>query len=151
MSSVDDLSAFLRAQWDADEAAAQAVLGVNVVAAMKRGKEPPRWVPSPEGDAAIWDTNGIPQVKSVWARPRDHILRHDPARVLADVEAKRRILDEHTIEQSYGIGPEMTRVKIDVCSTCRNKHGIPCITVRLLALPYADHPDYREEWRPNHG
>jgi hypothetical protein len=21
-------------------------------------------------------------------------------------------------------------------------------TLRLLALPYADHPDFREEWRP---
>lgn len=24
----------------------------------------------------------------------------------------------------------------------------PSINLRLLALPYADHPDYRPEWRP---
>jgi hypothetical protein len=24
----------------------------------------------------------------------------------------------------------------------------PCETVRVLALPYSDHPDYHEEWRP---
>lgn len=23
------------------------------------------------------------------------------------------------------------------------------VNVRLLGLPYADHPDYREEWKPN--
>jgi hypothetical protein len=26
--------------------------------------------------------------------------------------------------------------------------GWPCQTLRLLALPYADHPDYRPEWKP---
>lgn len=26
--------------------------------------------------------------------------------------------------------------------------SIPCPTLRMLALPYADHPDYRQEWRP---
>ncbi|MEU5023581.1 DUF6221 family protein [Streptomyces milbemycinicus] len=24
----------------------------------------------------------------------------------------------------------------------------PITALRLLALPYADHPDYRDEWRP---
>jgi len=24
----------------------------------------------------------------------------------------------------------------------------PCETVRLLALPYSQHPGYREDWRP---
>lgn len=72
----------------------------------------------------------------------------DAAFMRREIEAKRRILDEHAIEQTYAIGPEMTRVKIDVCVTCRNKHGIPCATVRLLALPYADMDGYREEWKP---
>lgn len=49
-----------------------------------------------------------------------HIARHDPARVLREVEAKRQILDlpSHT-----------------------------CVTVaRRLALVWSDHPDYRPEW-----
>lgn len=46
------------------------------------------------------------------------------ARVLADCEAKRRTLD---VAQLFG---------------CRNA------VARYLALPYAAHPDYREEWRP---
>lgn len=57
---------------------------------------------------------------------------YETARVLADVEAKRRIIDgcEHTIQyEDYGIpGAEMT--------------------LRLLAVPYASHPGYREEWKP---
>ena len=45
-----------------------------------------------------------------------------PHRMLADVEAKRRI-----VELASSPGPQ---------------------ALRLLALPYADHPDYRPEWRP---
>lgn len=50
-----------------------------------------------------------------------HIALHDPARVLAECEAKRQIVEYVQIE---------THV------------------LQLLALPYADHPDYREEWKP---
>ena len=55
---------------------------------------------------------------------RDHIARWDPARVLAECEAKRRLI---------ALG-EKDSYWDDV--------------LRILALPYADHPDYREEWRP---
>lgn len=61
-------------------------------------------------------------------------------RVLAECEAKRRIVALH--EQWPGdedLGPECREcVAID----------LPCPTLRLLALPYADHPDYRDGWRP---
>jgi hypothetical protein len=33
------------------------------------------------------------------------------------------------------------------CSTCGDVPW-PCDTVRLLAIVFADHPDYRNEWRP---
>ena len=52
-----------------------------------------------------------------------HIARHDPARVLAECEAKRRI-----VQNAQDPGDDLF--------------------VAILALPYADHPDYREEWRP---
>jgi len=64
-----------------------------------------------------------------------YIARHHPARVLAEVEAKRRILDE--IEAEHG--------------ACLGEGCVPADTdhiVRLLALPYADRPGYLEEWRP---
>lgn len=54
-------------------------------------------------------------------------------RVLAEVDAKRRIVDLITFP-SGGIrepsGPEQAAV------------------VRIMAEVYVDHPDYREEWRP---
>lgn len=74
--------------------------------------------------------------------------RFDPDRMLADIAAKRRILDEHAIEQTRAVGEGLRVVDVDVCRTCSNKHGVPCLTVRLLAEPYADHPDYQEKWKP---
>ena len=46
-----------------------------------------------------------------------------------DIDAKRRILDEC----NWG-GPDHADVYDAV--------------LQRLALPYADHPDYRDEWRP---
>lgn len=73
-------------------------------------------------------------------------------RVLAECEAKRRIIGEHT----YPPG-EFTAL-ITTCPRCVDHNdgqgtrghdlSIPCPTLRMLALPYADHPDYRQEWRP---
>ncbi|MEU7331399.1 DUF6221 family protein [Streptomyces parvus] len=69
-----------------------------------------------------------------------HIARHDPARVLREVEAKRRILAVH---RPYVPEPDQA------CLGCAG--GIQfqfCPVVRLLGLPYADHPEYRDAWRP---
>lgn len=66
----------------------------------------------------------------------------NPARVLREVEAKRRIVELHAPgEFEYADG--------DVCMLCdrQGPEPYPCTTLRLLALPYSDHPDYREEWR----
>ncbi|MBK1785125.1 DUF6221 family protein [Prauserella cavernicola] len=90
-----------------------------------------------------------------------HIARHDPAAVLDDIESKRRILDEHA-ELWRDIGwladGDEEYSELPVCGVCVPKHSHfksrsdvpngPCRTVRLLALPYASHSDYREEWRP---
>lgn len=66
-----------------------------------------------------------------WLSERvEHVRRHDPARVLAECEAKRRIVARHDRDDSTSFGQ-------------------PCQTLRLLALPYADHSDYRPEWHPD--
>lgn len=71
----------------------------------------------------------------------DHIARHNPARVLAEVAAKRCIIAEHPWrrEPDWSSGRQ--------CRQCATEH--PCTTLRLLALPYAAHADYRAEWAPN--
>lgn len=49
-----------------------------------------------------------------------------PARVLIECEVKRRIVALHAHQEGFFTPDEL----------------------RALALPYADHPDYRQEWRP---
>lgn len=76
---------------------------------------------------------------------RKRITAHEgnrTIRALAEVEAKRRIMQVH---ERLPDG--------EFCVTCDAPSGIPgepygCATLRLLALPYVEHPDYREEWRP---
>ena len=98
-----ELAEFLAARVADDEEAAQAAV---------------RWS---EG-ATEWADAGEPD----W----QHIARWDPARVLAECEAKRRI-----VEQLAPIAEETWDVDLGR-------------VLKLLALPYADHPDYRQEWRP---
>ena len=64
-----------------------------------------------------------------------HIARHDPARVLREVEAKRRIVDVagRRLDRYIGTGAQV---------------AFEWLTLRLLALPYDDRDGYREEWRP---
>lgn len=56
-------------------------------------------------------------------------------RVLAECEAKRRIVEE--VRDSEILSDEGT-----------NGFVLARSVLRLLATPYADHPDCREEWKP---
>lgn len=67
-----------------------------------------------------------------------------PHRVLAECESKRRIVELHTGDKYYVY--EDTKYACETCGDGTIKW--PCDTLRLLALPYADHIDYREEWKP---
>ena len=61
-----------------------------------------------------------------------------PAHVLADIEAKLRIVKEYEDADTVAQFPDFDG---GLASGLED-------ALRLLALPYADHPDYREEWRP---
>lgn len=56
-----------------------------------------------------------------------HIANFDPARVLAECESKRQLL-RHVTLADIGYGPMVK-------------------ALQLLALPYADHPQFQEAWR----
>jgi hypothetical protein len=70
----------------------------------------------------------------------------DPARVLAECEAKRRIVSEHgndhgdcrvcAEDESFSEDSEGHR------EFYRTAKSFPCPTLRMVALPYSDHPDY---------
>lgn len=98
-----------------------------VLARLSEDEESAREWAADEG-AYIWDRSPV-----------------DPTRMLAECEAKRRIVEAHKpYRRIYGLG-------CDVCLQPRHlpadAPGWPCLTLRLLALPYADHPDYQQEWR----
>jgi hypothetical protein len=83
-----------------------------------------------------------------------HIARHDPARLLADIAAKRQIVDEHANGwEGWEDPPTQDDIEQAYCVRCQDRRSHdamrwPCPTLKLLALPFADHPDYDEKWRP---
>lgn len=79
-----------------------------------------------------------------------HIARHHPARVLAEVDAKRKLIRrifeyEAKIDSEWGCCHYAEEIEAGLCSEV---NPAEVTALRLLALPYADHPGYREEWRP---
>jgi hypothetical protein len=72
-----------------------------------------------------------------------NVSEHD----LVDIDAKRQILALHRPVQkrSTGSGGGI----IQDCSICDHFPAqYPCMTVRLLALPYSGRSGYLKEWRP---
>lgn len=66
-----------------------------------------------------------------------HIIRWQPARVLADCKAKRQIVERFARAESE----RWTRGYVH--GTAASLKDVLCD----LALPYASHPDFRPEWR----
>jgi hypothetical protein len=88
-------------------------------------------------DEAVASRGGRHNAPGVFANDNYGCLLVDPARVLAECEAKRRVVKLHSAES--GQHP-------DFCG--HDLRELPCPTLRLLALVYADHPDYLPEWKP---
>jgi hypothetical protein len=137
-----DLCAFLRARLDEDEKIAR---GTTVPLDWHQGPgdDDPEWV----GDEMVlmWP----PEFHTPYEQDKHwrgltvepaglaaHIARHDPARVLAEVEAKREVV--RLAERAH-----------DYHETFMNGFASAMEdALRLYALPFAEHPDYRQEWRP---
>jgi Family of unknown function (DUF6221) len=114
---MSDLTEFLTARLDEDEADAHHAAR-NVVL-----------------DASFLDDNAGDRALAHW-------LRHDPARVLREVEAKRKILamwQEPETERYLPTGEVVAQVAV--------ADAIDSV-VRELNTVYSDHPDYDEAWRP---
>lgn len=72
---------------------------------------------------------------------------HRRSRVLAECEAKRRIVEHQRALSEAWETLSDTLSDDDAGDGAGDDTPLP-FTLRALALPYADHPDYREEWRP---
>jgi hypothetical protein len=123
---LDDLIAFLRARLDEDEQAAVAAAGQPAYFDWEVHEAGPR--KQPEIRVTGKSNQVVGGVDDIAA---EHIARHDPARVLREVEAKRRLIQW------------CEWIRGDFSGSDVWKDVLP-----LLALPYADHSDYRAEWRP---
>lgn len=147
MTDTDDLIAFLRARLDEDEQVAKAAAsgpwsetgrdsvgegmvhsdstGWAVVGSVKTGY-------GPDAPYANVSLNAA------------HIARHDPARALREVTAKRRIVDAYAeVAEFYRPDPGERYETAD--GHVAALHDV----VRDLASVYGDHPDYRSEWAPD--
>jgi hypothetical protein len=70
---------------------------------------------------------------------------------LAEVDAKRRILDLHEGDHECSTirrGVDCEGVPYEEIDNCTWVLDGDCSTVHLQALPYAAWPGYREDWRP---
>lgn len=155
------ITEFLNARLDEDEAVARA----SVIDAS-------RWsVFAVDKYFGQVDSDDGAVASSVDLKDAEHIARHDPARVLAEVEAKRKIIAFHEqwpvlvqtepkIEFSGGdtlvgtIDTYTARMsqQIDWQTTqqYRARFGTEPPTapmLRALVQVYVGHPDFEEEWR----
>jgi hypothetical protein len=77
----------------------------------------------------------------------------NPSRVLAECEAKRQIVKRHTpVRTARAIAEKTDYASCPICDPYPPMEAPDpgsCDTVRLLALPYANHKDYRSEWKPS--
>lgn len=85
---------------------------------------------------APWTRERLTIDKQGFSTPAQQMIATfaDPARVLREVEAKRRILDDYERTHGYAQDPCCGRTVDRV--------------IELLAQPYADHPDYDKSWQP---
>ena len=111
----DDLLAFLNARLDEDERIARAVT-------------PDDWGVGDESSHYEWED--LPDAAFA------HAKRHDPARVLREVEAGRQLLSDY--EEARTSEAEAAAVITEILF----------MQIINRVRVYGDHPDCRQEWRP---
>jgi len=111
---------------------------------MVRIREQGAFVDSVGSCAETWAFVG--QVASIpnWRENAQHIARHDPARVLAEVDAKRRIIA--LADEASGLDMSVDNDRRVAPRDMAAEPYVGDLILRALALPYVGHPDYREEW-----
>lgn len=80
----------------------------------------------------------VPHTERWFASHGDAITSMAPHRAVAEVDAKRRLITTIVDVEARADGPDNIELSSIVADSL----------LRLLALPYADHRDYDEAWRP---
>ncbi|MFF1833451.1 DUF6221 family protein [Streptomyces sp. NPDC058231] len=155
---MDDLVTFLLARLDEDEQAA--------LDASWDGYDSGRWTAhhheQHDGQWVVIDCHdkavtGVDAQVANDAAVAHHIARHDPARVLQEIGARRVILVEYAtmcrlrdeaVARIEAAGDAPAAEDLDAWERTQQEVSVLEGPVRLLALTHGDHPDYREDWRP---
>jgi hypothetical protein len=134
------LAEFLTARLDEDELAAKAAT-------------PGEWAALDGGVMSVEDGGQWPVSETESTRDRGnrvHIARHDPARVLREVEAGRKILAawEDADRRRYDL-PEGVSEGRDPAERLRDDAVAVVLDeiVAIRAAVYSDHEGYLDEWR----
>jgi hypothetical protein len=129
---VDDLFAFVRRLVDEDERVALAASDGDPSWVIRKPEpgDPSWYSPTLLGKSLISSCDPA----TLTPEEGEHIARWDPARVLAEVKAKRRMLDrcEHDLRSFVGSPAQV---------------ATSYLVVKQLAQPYAGQDGWREEWR----
>jgi hypothetical protein len=75
-----------------------------------------------------------------------HIARHDPSRVLRDVEALRAVVEECKSTMDW---VEELRREGDEALAYRAHVGSLLLVLKMFAAVWREHPDFRPEWSPD--
>lgn len=129
---MDDLVQWLGEQLDEDERIAEEAGGRRAEWRLAR----------PLDDAELGDAS--------WLRPRElkHAERHDPARVLREIAAKRLLIRELLEYEAQNDRDRGCGHSADDFASGVPHKAMEIIGLRLIASVYSDRPGYREEWRP---
>jgi len=100
----------------------------------------------------VWNCDDLDDdcetMRSAWMAQADHIARHDPARVLADIAAKRSLIVDYRIVVANNAIERRVSPDDEVRAAARDLIAKSLFMIlRRLAAAYADHPDFRSEWR----
>ena len=157
------LTAFLNARLDENEAAAKAAQ-LRFPGPWDRLVTPDSPLPSA---VSLYDSRdeSFGVIRGSYAA--EHIVRHDPARVLREVEAGRariagllrRPPDFNPSDEHYSCSQAVSDESDEPGSGCSDpdRRGQPCDCgrdasiermLRIDAAIWSDHPDYQEEWKP---
>ncbi|MFH8340437.1 DUF6221 family protein [Streptomyces sp. AM6-12] len=138
---MDELVRFLYARLDDDTRGARSVVGRE-------------W-----GFAAGWvfdeRARGVCEVGD--EETGRYIAGQDPARVLRGAKALKGIVDAYAeaarrrdaaVARIGERGDRVSGADLDAWDRAQYRAGVLEGPLRLIALTYADHPDYRDAWRP---
>lgn len=126
------ITEFINARLDEDAAAAR-----------ESWYDGQRWLTEEEG-VYRWPDDELVHMADRKADAR-HIARHDPARVLRDIEADRALIAAYTaareavppVDDWYEVADG---VKVGLADGLES-------ALKIRAERFSDHPDYRQEWK----